>query len=85
MTMKKAASEFEVPLGTTFLLVFSDIFDRDVLSKHKNFCFEYTSKKIGHGPLRDTRKESLLYLQLVAVLLQLVVVIQEKLSGTVPT
>ena len=46
-----AAKEFEVPADTKILLMFPEIFDRDILLKHPRFHFQYTNsggqKKIG--------------------------------------
>jgi hypothetical protein len=44
-TMKKAASEFEIPGDTRILIVFPDLFDRDELIKHPAFKFEFTDDK----------------------------------------
>jgi hypothetical protein len=38
---KKAASEFEVPSGTRILMVIPDLFDRDILSQHPQFCYKF--------------------------------------------
>ncbi len=47
VSMKKAASEFEVPAGTKFLLVFPDIFDRDILLEHESYKFDFVDKDGG--------------------------------------
>jgi hypothetical protein len=43
--MALAAKEFEVPAGTQMLLVFPEIFDRDLLLKDPRFCFSYKDDK----------------------------------------
>ena len=45
VALKKAASEFEVPSHTRMLIVFPDIFDRDILLQHKQFRHEFTDKE----------------------------------------
>jgi hypothetical protein len=49
--MLMAAKEFEVAADTRILLMFPEIFDRDILLKHPRFQFQYTNsggqKKIG--------------------------------------
>lgn len=44
VSKKKAASEFEIPAGTKIMIVWPEIFDRDILINHPEYRYEYKDK-----------------------------------------
>src|SRR6056300_59359 len=46
-SIRMAASEFEVPAGKPILNVFPNIFDRDILKKHSEYCVKCKDGSIG--------------------------------------
>ena len=47
ISMKKASSEFEVPVGTKILIINPDVFDRDILINYPEFRFEHKDSSTG--------------------------------------
>lgn len=45
--MKKAASEFEVPDGSKIVIIWPEVFDRDILLRYPQFCKKTADSKSG--------------------------------------